>query len=404
MAEPDGDCTVSRQIRFGLLGSGLACLMVPWWIDGALAGRWALGLVLVPWLLPTRRPRLGLGLALALVWLGASGLALVWSPDLSMGLARLWPIALCVACWAVGQEAEERELEVFWLCASVGLGLQLLLQVWQIGASSPGAYFPPAGGFFNKNSLGEAALLALVATWRWPWWGFTAGPLGLVLALTGARECLLGLGLVTGVWAWKRGVVSFLGFLLIAGLALALANPDTLAVRWEIWHGILLHLDWTGHGLDSLRALWPAWGHELSDNSRPEMAHNFLIGSLNDLGFLAIFAIAPWAWAIAQGRETALLAALGPLALGWGPLDLPFCCVALGLLAGSASRAGTGVGLEHNHRGDHLRAGLEGRRAGAGAGATPAGRKARAVDPSAGQWAKRLGAFRWSWRESRLSS
>lgn len=167
-----------------------------------------------------------------------------------------WAIVSAAFCWGLKYDPDtsgmeratvKRTVQAF----SMGIGISSIAAVLQsAGWSVIPQAIAPAGLFVNKNILGEAACLALIASLTYRQWLASVMVLPALL-LTTTRAAWLGasIGLLFILPArWRLSVLAIMPFLVLLIWWLGYLNEATLLQRLSLWQDAVGNLSWLGNG------------------------------------------------------------------------------------------------------------------------------------------------------------
>lgn len=286
-------------------------------------------------------------------------LLLLWAV---LNLALAWPACLLAAAQAA--------LIVLWLGLALAVAVALdLPQAKSLSlvfhAADTFKYLPRVSGFYEHPALLAASgvLVALLATqlqregyWsRRRWLAALSGAL-LALLLSGARNPLLALLALLGLWLWQRrgaahawrlGLAALLGVSLLLGGAIASRYAEITSASREgfltafslgrtyLWAGAFeawRSHPWFGLGAGVYQYLVPDYTGGRFDRGELH-AHNLVLGVLSETGLVGLLACLFLLYALwrpwlsqrgAPGRGWALAWLLALLSLGLFDFYLPF--------------------------------------------------------------------------------
>lgn len=274
-----------------------------------------------------------------------AGFSLLWTPTWFDSVDAAWKLGLLAATFALGSTL--KDLRPFYAGAAVGIAISAIVALAQFAGYR---FLPevqtPSGLFVNKNFLGEAAALVLVACaahrMRWA----IPGAL-LALMLTGARGAVLGVIVALAAWMWPKnrnltiallcGVVGLSVLMVLTGYGMA-----GIANRFAIWRDTLDGLTLIGHGFGSFYGLGPEYALRTDSYfERNAHAHNEILEIAFELGALGVtLAAAFWALLLKGPAtpERLILVAVTVESLFEFPLHVPTTgCLAM-LVAGHLAR------------------------------------------------------------------
>jgi hypothetical protein len=342
---------------------GLAVLLTVWpGISGfAIAPRWALLAIAGPALLcftsitMTRAHWAGLG------FLAYATISLAWAPvavEAWQGLAHLIILAIL---FCLGAELDNPK--PLYKALALGMAVNAIFVIPQLyGHSWVEQVSPPAGLFANKNMLGEAAALALIACYAgrlsWPYW---LGPLFCVAAAQcwGAFAAVgVAAALAAGAWSKVATVVILIAMLLAAHFALSSERrQNSIIVRGWIAMDAIGNLKWLGHGVGQYWVTTPENAprqqflnvrHWHAHNDALELIYEYGIGSAFYFAFVVLCLMA------AEPGARLLLAGFLVEGLFGFPLFIAstafIAVVVAGFAAGSRNRLRGPVDERADHR------------------------------------------------------
>lgn len=321
-------------------------VMVAYWpgLSGAaVAPRYAV--IALAWALVLIGPRLKLttGHALALLFAAWCALTMTWAQYPLDGIDALGRMVLLAGAFCLG--AQLRDLRSLMIGAGLGISVSsavAMLQAagvpWIVEAPSP------AGLFYNKNFMAEAA--ALVAIWAIAarlWW--LVPLLSPALLMPGARGALLAVIVTVVLMLWHR---SRLAAVLAVVLAITLMGYAVLSVslasgteRMAIWSDTAEHLSLLGVGLGGFVEYFPKLAHHfVMTVSRPGQAHNEFLQIAFETGFVGIVIFASLIGVLLRGElSPAKLVLIGGLVEAFlaFPFQMPATGFLIAVVAGSLS-------------------------------------------------------------------
>lgn len=303
-----------------LLAFAISVTFVPWFQGAATSPRWALAALSLYWLEWFTWP-----FVLYAFW------------TLSLDQAIHWTILCAALCW--GRRSDRNTVMWTVMAFSTGVAFSAVLAVgqtwWQIDLIPQIA--APAGLFLNKNVMGEAATLALIAMLSHMLTGLNMNAnskssnrpttkavfvgLSMILALTAlilsrekAAYLALGVGVLLAVpRRWQFWLASF-G--LCSLLALKLGDFDfrlhTLEQRVFLWQQAIQQLTWFGNGTYDFATV----------TTREPNLHNDWLQSVYELGVVGLMVPGVCLIAAYRGGHV-FVGALAALASFSFPLHMP---------------------------------------------------------------------------------
>lgn len=378
----------------GAIGLALMVAYVPGWSGAATTPRWDVGVAMALALLlgPAGRmtPAHGCGLAIA----GWMILSLAWSSAPLDGIGAAVPLLVVAIAFAWGAMLDD--IHPLVAGAAIGLAISSIIATaqWLGWHGIASADHAPAGLFYSRNRLGEAAAVVLAAAVGLRmWWALPGLVPALVLPMD--RAAWIAAGVVVGLAAWRRaraferyvavvtiGWLAVLAWLMTSGLDMPW-KLVALSERVTLWRFTIEHLTWLGHGLgafitDGPVLAWPVEpGSSIVNASKAEHPHNEFLwlayeGGLPAIGLFGAFAVLVWRSCSHEVRLVLVaIVVLACFAMPWhDPATLGLAGVCAGFGVGAARRH---VGADDACRGA-LRAGLA---TGPGAGGELGGAGAR---------------------------
>lgn len=334
MAGPGG--AWQGQARLGcsiydfLLGLGLATAYWPGFLSAATAPRWCLLALAAPLLL-WQVPSLSFsGLTFPLTaFLSYALLSLWWTPVPIIGL---WPIAHFAIFAALIIYAAQADTDGLLIGFAIGIALQAPLVIAQAhGFDLIGQSVPPAGLFYNRNFLAEAAVPVLIWLCYRPNLAARMIAVGVAIDACLSFDRAAAVGAAVGLWfvlgRRSRIVLATLAFAVIAELTLISAwGEQSIAGRLLIWGAIISHMSWFGAGASASTVMLYPLAHAV---------HSDPLQLLYELGLGAI----PLFWVIgnafqSDGPERPALACLVAESMFSLPFQLPATIFLAALLIG----------------------------------------------------------------------
>ena len=227
---------------------------------------------------------------------------------LGINLGAHWAIICGAFCWGLNSSEINTRRVVAWFAAGVGVSSFVAIIQYYGGWAGVEQLNVPAGLFLNKNMLGEAAALAIVASLaaRLFWPALICAP---ALLLSTSRTAWLAVTAVLVLqlsWRWR--------LLSLAALCLGLFyfhDTASLAQRFELWRAAVHDFSWLGNG---------PYDFSTVINREPNL-HNDFLQRIYELGFVGLVPILAFCLA-AQGAPTFGLA-FGIIAMFGFPVAVP---------------------------------------------------------------------------------
>lgn len=273
------------------LGAAIALASIPGWTSVSLPAGWAALSILLPTTLwrPARLTGLHLLFLAILAW---ATLSLLWTPDVSDGLYRLWELSLLYLTFRLGLTLTDISPLVRGLAYGCLVSSAVALVQWLgyspiLGFSSA----TPAGLFFNPAIAGQTTALVAVACLAFNRWTLAIALIpGIYLSGSRGGMLVLAVGFVLNlVRDWRLLLFAIAGCL---GAVLASAHDIE---RIAIWRAALHFLDPFGNGAGSFISIYFTSADRLI---HPVDAHNdllqivFELGIPGAIGFVGILACA----------------------------------------------------------------------------------------------------------------
>jgi hypothetical protein len=331
----------------GVFSFFLTAAFVPGIAGAAVAPRWGLLAIFLPWMFPAQvKWTLGhLAVCTFLAWVIAS---LVWSPDHYGGALAVIQWLLIGAAFFVGANTES--LRSVYIGSTLGLSLSSTAAVAQmLGWRGLDQFSVPGGLFFNPNFMAEAAALVVVAlVLERIFWLI---PLVLpALLLPGARGALLAV-LVALTVAYRSRKIAILGLLAVFAAAAFFYfsgyRISSIEERFAIWRDALDGMSLLGRGVGSFYYLYPSFATRTDTYLvRPEHAHNDLLEAAFEFGPASVLLLLVGFFALRSGRNRAaagVLVAFGVEALFGFPLHEPVTAFMAALVAGHLCGSGNSL-------------------------------------------------------------
>ncbi len=275
---------------------------------------------------------------LLLLWAVAS---IFWSASVLDTIGELWHWLVLFILFVVALQCQNSILVLWAFC--LGLCVNVPFVLFQLRGSSPVvATDIPGGLFLSRNTLGELAACALVwATVRCQWL-LVPALLFLVLA-SGSRGAILSCIVGGSFWVWdrvnRRQLILGLITAVLVLLGLITLNPESSAIRLDIWQLTILNLTILGHGLETFGALAPQY----------EFVHNDFLQLVFELGIGSILLVPLLVQLVKhENPEAIALIALAGASLVSFPLHHPMGAALMAVLAGLSF--GTSVRTERSER------------------------------------------------------
>ena len=288
------DSATNVRVPLGLVAFGVAVAYLHGIGSPALAPRWALLSLCIPFIMLISRTLHvvdwgHLWMTLLIVW---ATISLAWTPNLYGGLDVWWHYMLYAGLFLLA--ARLADLNSVYIGFGLGIATNSLVALYQF-ANGIGTYAQgdlivqhPGGLFLNAEYMGEAAALAIVANYRrWPL-ALACLP---ALALSGSRTGWLAISLAALWWCWEHRhywiVLVTAPFLAI--ICLVWSQSPSVLERFQIWHDALAGWSIFGHGIGSFWFLAPAYGGlHGSLPARPLYASMDALQVLFELGLLGL--------------------------------------------------------------------------------------------------------------------
>ena len=308
--------------------------------DGAMAPRWALLSLVVPWLLwRLRSISCSWGVLFLLLFVAWGAVTLCWSPVIWDGLYLWWHFALFAALVVISA-ASRVDMRKVYVAMALGLVLNSALVLGQIaGSIELNQTEGPGGLFFNRNFWFEASALVLVgllAKDRFIQW-IIAVPLVLpMFFVPPARAALMGLCAASclRIWSYSRFAAVLVALVTVGVLVHLILLPGRIVAgtqRLDLWSAIASDVTFWGNGLGATRFASPYY----------EYAHNDLLQTLYETGVPgllllgAFFVFCLWRGEI---RERCVAAAFVTIGCFGFPLYLPVTTFLAALALGALCR------------------------------------------------------------------
>lgn len=229
---------------------------------------------------------------LCLVFAGWFALTFLWSPYQLDGVDVLARFALLagIFLWA----AQLDEIHSVMAGAAAGLGVSSAIAIAQSFGFDwlPTNSDHPAGLFFNKNSIGEAAALVLVyALATRTWWAAIVVLPGFIIADCRAAFVAAGASIVVMLMRKSGFLAALVAIALVPIIAWAIFRHDfgSLQDRLSIWRDTAAHLTLFGHGVGSFTEMFPQIAHYTSlAEARPVHPHSEYLWVAFETGFVGL--------------------------------------------------------------------------------------------------------------------
>lgn len=335
-----------RSWWLGVFGFLLCAGYWPGVASPAMTPRWALQAAVIPLALCFAGPiRLTHAHAVGFLFCCWAAFSLLWTPTWFDSVDAAWKLGLLATAFCLGSTL--KDLRPLYAGMAIGIALSAIVALSQILGFR---YLPevqtPSGLFVNKNFLGEAAALVLIACvahrMRWA----IPGAL-LALMLAGARGAVLGVVFALAAWLWPKSKRLTAALLIaIAGLSVLMVvtgyGMAGIVARIAIWRDTLSGLTLTGHGFGSYYGLGPEYAlHTDSYFERNAHAHNEILEIAFELGALGVLLALAFCGTLLKGAATPerlILVAVAVESLFEFPLHVPTTgCLAM-LVAGHVAR------------------------------------------------------------------
>jgi hypothetical protein len=164
-----------------------------------------------------------------------------------------WAIVCAAFCWGLN-EGQGTGSNIRKVCAATcgGIAISGVIAAFQCyGFEGIPQLAIPGGLFLNKNFMGEAACLALIASLQYRLW---LPALICVPALILSTSRASWIGAILSIcfilpWRWAAGLLFLAAIMLCAGyLAGVETSPATLLQRLSLWHDAIQNFHWLGSG------------------------------------------------------------------------------------------------------------------------------------------------------------
>ena len=290
--------------------------------------------------------RLTAGHALGLLFIIYAAISLTWTTVVYDGLNELIQFSFLALAYCYG--AELKSLRGVYIGAALALTVSAVISIGQINGYSPvDQYISPGGLFGNKNFMGEAAAMVLVAVISERLWWLIPGPL-LALVLAQAKGAWLAAIIALAVAAWKHSrrtsIAIFIGVICIAIYGLGQPHyVGTFLQRIDVWKDAFDGMSFWGHGAGSFYTEFPHHATRIppllitfqnAHNDQLELIFNSGPGYVFILG---VFVYSLWS---AGATERAVLTAFFLSGLVGFPLFMPFTAFLAALCLGRAVYGG----------------------------------------------------------------
>ncbi len=279
----------------GVLAFFVSVLVIPGLPGAAIAPRWCLLAVVVPFVWYFSASRVTVGHVLGFAFLLCCAVTLIWAPDLDLGLYALAKFSLFGLVFCIG--ASRQSLNAVWIGAGFGAALN--------SAAATAQYFTgwdtlpqavvPAGTFFNKNSCAEFCALVLIGLLGVPKWRWLAVGTVPAVVLCQSRTVFVALAAVFVIWIFRRSrVAAALAVLAaIVGVIYVWNTGYTLPQRIDLWRDTIAGMGLFGRGIGSFWPLFPEFATRIDPlTSRPSEAHNDLLQLFYEVGPASLLAVA----------------------------------------------------------------------------------------------------------------
>jgi len=277
-----------------------------------------------------------------------SGITLIWTPNLVLGLNAYWQVILMVGVFALGSSIVT--LRPVLIALGIGFGINGALVLMQGLWWNPFKYLQTPGNpevvatFINGNLLAECAALTFIGCTAYRLWWCLPGLLpAIILPWTNGtpRAPLVAITVSGLFWLWRRRpllAVHLLGFATIIGASVIGGHGDSLGQRFNIWSDTLRGLTPFGHGLGSYYVSYPAYAERQNTLlSRPENAHNDYLEIIYELGIPGAILLAYLigiAWRSSRQPERYMFIGVLVVSAFGFPLHMPMGQFMAALIAG----------------------------------------------------------------------
>lgn len=261
----------------------LAVLLIPGIPGAAVAPRWALLAVVVPFIWYfISRPQITLGHVLGFIFLAWCALTLSWTFDTWEGVYQFGQFAVLGMIFCIG--ATQGDLRKVYIAAGLGAAVNsaaVVAQVW--GWDGLPQTVRPAGLFFNKNFVAEFCAMALVGCiglgpfTKWRWLALGAVP-ALWFCHSRGAEFALGMAAILLIYQYyKPAAIVSMGAVLAAGIYLWDANYSA-TMRVQLWQDAWDGMTFFGRGIGSFFLTYPEHATRIDPLAlRPSQLHNDLL-------------------------------------------------------------------------------------------------------------------------------
>lgn len=284
-------------------------VMLAYWpgISGAaVAPRWAV--VAGCLLLVLVGPRLKLTTAhvSALLFAAWCAITLLWTNYPLDGVDALGRLILLAGAYCLGSQIAD--LRKVMIGAAIGLTVSSVVaiaQVYGIGLiEAPG----PAGLFWNKNYLAEAAALVLIWALASRCWWLIPGLLPAVY-LPQARGAWLAIAVTAVLMLWRRSRIAALAggalALVLIGYAVMSVSLASGTERMAIWSDTASHLSLFGYGIGGFVENFPHIANNfVMATSRPGHAHNEYLQIAFETGLVGVALFSAFIGTLLRGELT----------------------------------------------------------------------------------------------------
>ena len=309
-------------------------------VASGYVARWTLICCVLPLLAWDIKPRLTAGHYLGLAFLIYSAVSIAWTPVAYDGWNQLIQFVFLGLAFCYG--AETKSLRTFYIGSALALTISGFFAVAQkFGYAGVDQYIPPGGLFGNKNFMGEAAALCIVAMIAERLWWYLPG-LFLPLGLSTCKGAMLGFAVALMVYLWSRyrWVSISIAIAVALGALYGLGHPSmthTLIQRADAWKDALDGLTFWGRGVGSFYSAFPEFATRMPPQllTFPE-AHNDTLQMVYELGPGALPFLGLEAYALYRARETERLVLIAFFVEGLTefPLYMPFTSLVAALAIG----------------------------------------------------------------------
>lgn len=295
-------------------------------VNAAMAPRWALLAVLLPWL-----------------W---ASLSVLGQPSPSGGRRQHWTGLGSFSSWAFWQwllrTALQPSLRNLWIGAAAGLTVSSGIAIAEFLHYPPlrEVYPWPAGLFVNGNYMAEAAALVVVAlVVERLWWLIPSVLPALVLPQARGAILALAVALMLHFRVYWRVMAPIAALAFIGICAFSFLKGDASSVeRWALWRSAAHGLTFWGHGTGSFWTAFHLYDVRINPATMPEAAHNEFLTIAFELGVVGVALMAGFFLSLTGPLDAPRLVVIALLveASFAFPLHLPATAV-LGMVAAGFS-------------------------------------------------------------------